>query len=49
MTNICNCADAATFHACDFLNLESLIQKSEYNSVLATEWFEGNYMKLNND
>ena len=48
MTNVCNYADDTTFHACDS-DLESLIQRLEHDSVLAIEWFEGNYMKLNND
>ena len=37
MTNVCNYADDTTFHACD---LEGLIQRSEHDSMLATEWFE---------
>ena len=37
-----------TFNACDS-DLESLIQRLEYDSMLATEWFESNYTKLNND
>ena len=48
MTNVCNYADDTTFHACDS-DLEILIQRLEHDSVLAIEWFEGNYMKLNND
>ena len=52
MTNVCNYADATTkvgnFHACDS-DLESLIQRLEHDSMLATEWFESTYMKLNND
>ena len=48
MTNVCNCADDTTFHACDSY-LESLIQRLEHDSMLATEWFESNYMKLNGD
>ena len=48
MTNVCNCADDATFHACDS-DLESLIQRLEHDSMLATEWFESNYMRLNDD
>ena len=48
MTNVCNYADDATFHACDS-DLESLIQRLEHDSMLATEWFESNYMRLNDD
>ena len=47
-TNVCNCADDTTFHAC-YSDLESLIQRLEHDSMLATEWFESNYMKLNGD
>ena len=48
MTNVCNYADDTTFHACDS-GLESLIQRLEHDSMLATEWFESNYMKLNGE
>ena len=48
MTNVSNYVEDTTFHACDS-NLESLIQRLEHDSVLAIEWFESNYMKLNND
>ena len=45
-TNVCSYADDTTFHACD-QNLHTLIQRLEQDSVLAIEWFERNYMKLN--
>ena len=48
MTDVCKYADNSTFHACDS-DLESLIQRLEHDSMLAIEWFESNYMKLNND
>ena len=48
MTNVCNCTDDITFHACDSA-LESLIQRLEHDSMLAIESIESNYMKLNND
>ena len=48
MKNVCNYADDTTFHACDS-DLESRIQRLEHDSMLATEWFESNYMKLNGD
>ena len=48
MTNVCNYGDDTTFYACDS-DLESLIQRLEHDSMLATEWFESNYMKLNGD
>ena len=41
-------ADDTTFHACDS-DLESLIQGLEHDSMLATEWFKSNQMKLNNE
>ena len=48
MTSVCNYPDNTTFHACES-DLESLIQRLEYDSMLAIEWYESNYMKLNND
>ena len=48
MTNVCNYAHDTTSHACDS-DLEGLIQRLEHNSMLAIEWSESNYMKLNND
>ena len=30
-------------------DLESLLQRLEHDSLLAIEWFENNYMKLNDD
>ena len=47
-TEVCNYADDTTFHACDH-NLHTLIQRLEHDSLLAIEWFEENYMKLNED
>ena len=48
MTDVCNYADDTTFHACD-LDLKSLITRLEHDAVLAIEWFESNYIKLNQD
>ena len=45
---MCNYADNATFHACD-LDLKCLITRLEDDAALAIEWFESNYMKLNQD
>ena len=45
---MCNYADNITFHVCD-LNLESLVKGLENDSTIAIEWFESNYMKLNQD
>ena len=47
-TNVCNYADDTTFYACDS-DLHNLISRLEHDSVLAIEWFECNYMKLNMD
>ena len=47
-TNVCNCTDDTTFYACDS-DLHNLILRLEHGSVLATECFECNYMKLNQD
>ena len=44
--NVCNYTDDTTFHACDS-DICSLIKKLEHGSLLAVEWFESNYMKLN--
>ena len=46
--NVCNYADGTTFHACDS-DLGNLINRWEHDSLLAVEWFESNYMKLNED
>ena len=48
VTDVCNYADDTTFHACD-LDVKSLITKLEHDAALAIEWFESNYMKLNQD
>ena len=48
MTNVCNYADDTAFHACDS-GLENLINRLKPDSMLAIEWFESNYMKLNED
>ena len=48
MTDVRNYADEATFHVCD-LDLRSLITALEHDAAYAIEWFESNYMKLNQD
>ena len=45
-TDVCNYADDNTLNACD-MSLENLLKRLEHDSVLAIEWFENNYMKLN--
>ena len=47
-TEVCNFADDTTFYACD-TNIQSLLNRLEHDSFLAIEWFENNYMKLNQD
>ena len=48
LTHVCNYVDDTTFDACDS-NLEDLIRRLEHNSILAIEWFESNYLKLNQE
>ena len=48
MTDVCNYADDTTFHACD-LDFKSLITRLEHDAALAIEWFESNYVMLNQD
>ena len=43
-----NFADETTFFGCD-KDLKTLISRFEHDSYLAIEWFESNYMKLNQD
>ena len=47
-TDVCNYADDTTFHTTD-QDLNALILRLEHDSLLAIEWFEANYMKLNED
>ena len=47
-TDVCNCADDNTLNACD-MSLENLLKRLEHDSSLAIEWFQNNYMKLNED
>ena len=47
-TEACNFVDDTTVFACDE-NLSSLIKRLEHDSLLATEWFQNNNMKLNQD
>ena len=46
LTDVCNYADDTTFHTFDS-NLENLVRRLEHDSILANEWLESNYMKLN--
>ena len=47
-TEVCNLADDTTLYSSD-KELKTLIRNLEHDSVLAIEWFESNYMKLNAD
>ena len=49
MTDVCHYADCATFHACGLVLIKSLITRLEHDVALAVEWFESNYMMLNQD
>ena len=45
-TVVCNYADDTTLHTCSN-DISNLIHGLEHDSLLATEWFNSNYMKLN--
>ena len=47
-TDICNYADDTTPHACD-TEIQNLIRRLEHDCLLAIEWFDNNYMVLNED
>ena len=47
-TNACIYVEDTTFYTCDS-DLHNLILRLEHDSVLVIEWFECNYMKLNQD
>ena len=47
-TDVCNLADDTTFYSSD-LEIKTLMRNLEHDSLLAIEWFESNYMKLNTD
>ena len=47
-TYVCNIADDTTPYACD-TDLGSLLRNLEHDTASAIEWFELNYMKLNQD
>ena len=48
MTHACNYADETTFHAFDS-DLKDLSTKLEHDSLLTIEWFQANYIKLNEE
>ena len=45
-TNVCNYANDTAFHACDS-DLKVLTTRVKHDFLLAIEWFQANYMKLN--
>ena len=46
ITEVSNYVDDKDYNTCD-LDLRSLITRLEHNMALAIEWFESNYMKVN--
>ena len=46
MTQVCNYVDDTTFYVYD-KDLNTLINRLEYDTALAVEWFKNNFMKLN--
>ena len=46
--DICNFADDTTPYSCD-LSIQTVLNNLERDSLLAIEWFETNFMKLNPD
>ena len=47
-TEASNYANGTDLYACD-TNLETLLYRLEHDAHIAIEWFESNYMKLNED
>ena len=47
-TEVCNFADETIFFPC-YKDLKTLISRFKHDSHLAIEWFESNYMKVNQD
>ena len=47
-TNVCIYIEDTTFYTCDS-GFHNLMLRLEHDSVLVIEWFECNYMKLNED
>ena len=47
-TNSCYYAENTTFYAC-YSDLHNFVLRFEHDSILAIEWFECNYIKLNWD
>ena len=47
-TNVCNLADDTTSYVC-YINLTTVLNNLEYDTMSAIIWFDMNYMKLNED
>ena len=47
-TDASNYADDTNLHACD-MDISNLIQRLEHDALIAIEWFESNYMKMNKE
>ena len=47
-TSLCNYADDTTFHVCDS-DMKDLVTRLELDSLPGIEWFQANYMKLNEE
>ena len=48
MIQVCNFADNTTFYVYG-KDLNTLINRLEHDTALTVEWFENNFMKLNQD
>ena len=48
LTDACNFSDDSTFHGC-CSSLEDVINRLKHDANLAIEWFDFNYIKLNED
>ena len=47
-TDASNYADDTNLHACD-MDISNLIRRLEHDALIAIEWFESNYMKMNKE
>ena len=47
-TNVCIYVDDTTFHACDS-DLKDFLTRLVHDALLAIEWFQASYMKLNEE
>ena len=48
MTQVCDFAEDTTIYVCN-KDFNTLINRLEHDIVLAVEWFENTFMKLNQD